>query len=56
MCKAGQVKAVYSCHSFRHFFAVTEYKKDHDIHRVKELLDHSSIAITDRYLRSLGAL
>ncbi|GHU93520.1 hypothetical protein FACS189479_05020 [Spirochaetia bacterium] len=56
MYTSGAIKAPYSCHSFRHFFAVTEYKKDHDIHRVKELLGHSSIAITDRYLRSLGAL
>jgi integrase len=56
MYKAGELKAIYCCHSFRHFFAVTEYKKDHDIHRVKELLGHSSIAITDKYLKSLGAL
>lgn len=56
MYKAGQVEAVYSCHGFRHFYAITEYSKDNDIHKVKDLLGHSSIAVTDRYLRSLGAL
>jgi integrase len=44
---------IFHCHSFRHYFAVTEYAKDKDIHRVKELLSQSSIAVTDRYLRSL---
>jgi hypothetical protein len=47
---------VDSCHDFRHFYAVTEYQKDRDIHRVKDLLHHSSIEITDNYLRSLGAI
>jgi site-specific recombinase XerD len=54
--KSGAIEAAYSCHDFRHFYAVTEYQKDKDIHRVKDLLHHSSIEITDNYLRSLGAL
>jgi len=44
---------IFHSHSFRHYFSVTEYAKDKDIHRVKELMGHSSIAITDKYLRSL---
>jgi integrase len=54
--ESGAINAVYSCHDFRHFYAVTEYQKDKDIHSVKELLHHSSIGITDNYLRSLGAI
>ena len=54
--EAGKIKAAYSCHDFRHFFAVTEYRKDKDIKRVQKLLDHSGIQITDRYLRSIGEL
>jgi len=51
---AGKIKAAYSCHDFRHFYAVTEYRKDKDIKRVQKLLFHSGIQVTDRYLRSLG--
>jgi site-specific recombinase XerD len=50
----GKIKAAYSCHDFRHFYAVTEYSKDKDIKRVKDLLFHSGIQITERYLRGLG--
>jgi integrase len=44
---------IFNCHSFRHFFSVTEYERTKDIHHVKEMLNHSNIAITDKYLRSL---
>ena len=54
--KAGKVQAGYSAHDFRHFFAVQEYRKDHDIHRVKGLLHHTSISVTENYLRSLGEI
>jgi site-specific recombinase XerC len=50
----GKIKAAYSCHDFRHFYAVTEYRKDKDIKRVQGLLFHSGIQITDQYLRGLG--
>ena len=52
--KAGKVQAVYSCHDLRHFYAVTEYRKDKDIHRVSKLLGHASIQVTETYLRGLG--
>jgi site-specific recombinase XerC len=32
--QAGKIGAAYSCHDFRHFYAVTEYRKDKDIKRV----------------------
>jgi integrase len=52
--QAGKIKAAYSCHDFRHLFAVTEYRKDRDILRVSRLLNHANIAITQKYLRSIG--
>jgi integrase len=54
MHQAGKLAAAYSCHDFRHFAAVREYAKDHDIKRVRDFLNHSSISITERYLRSIG--
>jgi site-specific recombinase XerD len=54
MHREGKLREGYSAHDFRHFFAVKEYREDHDIHRVKELLHHASISVTENYLRSLG--
>ena len=51
--KEGKVKAAFSCHDFRHFFAVQEYGKDKDIYRVSALLGHANVAITQTYLKSL---
>ena len=50
----GEISGAFSCHDLRHHAAIREYKKDRDIKRVKDFLDHSSISITERYLRSLG--
>jgi len=47
-------KNKYSCHSFRHFFAVQQYQADKDIYRLKMLLAHDSISTTERYLSGLG--
>ena len=52
--KAGKISARYSCHDFRHYFAVQEYEKDKDIVRVSKLLGHSGIQITTDYLKSLN--
>jgi len=52
--KVGKVSDCYSCHDLRHFFAITEYRKDKDIHRVSGLLGHASIQITENYLKGLG--
>ena len=54
--KAGEVKASYSCHDLRHYFAIMEYRKDNDLYRVMKLLGHASIAITARYLKGLGEI
>ncbi len=52
----GKLNLIFSCHSFRHYFAVAEYRVDKDIYRVELLLGHSSISVTERYLRSLGLI
>jgi site-specific recombinase XerD len=52
--QAGMIKAAYSCHDFRHFFAVREYEKRHDIFRLSKLLNHAGVQITQTYLKSLG--
>jgi site-specific recombinase XerD len=51
---SGKIKTRYSCQDFRHYFAVTEYRINKDIHRLCKLLNHSSIAVTEMYLRGLG--
>lgn len=49
----GKIKAAYSIHDIRHYFAVTLYKKTKDIELIRQALNHSSIAITGIYLKSL---
>lgn len=49
----GKIKATYSIHDIRHYFAVTLYKKTKDIELIRKALNHSNIAITGLYLRSL---
>ena len=46
----------YSCHSFRHFYAVEQYGETKDIERVRRLLNHSTLTITQTYLQSLGCI
>jgi integrase len=50
----GKLGERYSCHDFRHYFAVREYSKDKDIWRVSRLLGHNGIAVTEKYLKALG--
>jgi integrase len=51
--QAGKINAAYSAHDFRHYFAITEYQKDKDIYKLSKLLDHTNIAVTETYLKSL---
>lgn len=51
--KAGKIVAPYSIHDLRHYFAINFYIKNHDIYALKEALGHSSIAVTETYLRGL---
>ena len=52
--REGKIAARYSCHDFRHYFAVQEYKANKDIFRLSKLLNHAGIQITQAYLKSLG--
>jgi site-specific recombinase XerC len=54
--KAEKIQAAYSCHALRHFYAITEYNKDRDIHRVSKLLGHASISVTENYLKGMGEI
>ena len=49
----GKIKAAYSIHDIRHYFAVTLYKQTKDVELIRRALNHSSIAITGIYLKSL---
>ena len=40
-----------SLHSLRHTFALREYYRTGDIYYVKGLLGHSSVAVSERYLK-----
>ena len=51
---SGQIRFRYSSHDFRHYFAAEDFKEYKDIVRLKELLGHASINITDVYLQNLG--
>lgn len=51
--QSGRLPRTYSAHDLRHFYAVTEYTARPDLYRLKVLLGHSGIGVTERYLRSL---
>lgn len=53
---SGKIKAKYHAHSFRHYYAVKLYKNTKDIYEVSRKLNHSSVAITQRYLSSIEVL
>jgi len=50
----GTIRYAYSCHDLRHFFAYRFYTKTRDIVRLKTLLGHASLNVTDIYLQSIG--
>jgi site-specific recombinase XerD len=54
-CRLAGVKA-FNPHCRRHLFAVSEYRQDKDIYRLQKLLNHSSISITEAYLKTMGEL
>ena len=52
--KAGIEKRVHA-HGLRHLFAVELEREGASLSAIRDLLGHSSAAVTDRYLRRLGA-
>lgn len=51
---AGKIKAAYSPHDLRHYFAVDHYTWNKDIYALSKLLHHAGIAVTESYLKSLS--
>lgn len=43
----------FEVHSLRHHFAIKEYMKEKDIYRVSRLLHHTSVQVTQKYLRGM---
>lgn len=56
LAAAGKIPAAYSAHDLRHFFAVTQYRKNKDIYSLSKLLNHSSIQVTELYLKGLNVI
>lgn len=56
LCKNGTIAAAYSVHDLRHLFAIQEYRKDRDLVRLRTLLSHASVQVTEVYLKGLGEL
>lgn len=52
--ESGNIKYKYSFHDLRHYFALSEYLENHDIYRLSKLLNHSSIVITENYLKGFS--
>jgi site-specific recombinase XerD len=53
---AGKLAARYSVHDLRHLYAVRQYQASPDIYKLKNLLGHASIQVTERYLKGLEVL
>jgi len=51
----GKLKTVYSLHDLRHYAAVKFYSEGKDIIATQRYLGHSSVAVTQVYLASLGS-
>lgn len=56
LADAGTIAEPYSVHDLRHYFAVKEYRAKKDIVRVRTLLGHASIQVTETYLRGIGEI
>ena len=52
----GVIRHAYSCHDFRHYYAVGLYQDTKDVYAVKEALGHATVSVTEIYLAGLGAL
>lgn len=52
----GLIQYPYSCHDIRHLFSIRCYNSDHDIHKLSKLLGHSSISVTEKYLKGLNVI
>jgi integrase len=56
MYALGLIFENQTIYSFRHTAAVQLYRRTKDVHLLQQLLGHSSITVTLKYLRSLGEI
>jgi len=54
LTEQGAIQYAYTCHDLRHYFAVRFYRETKDIVKLKGLMGHASLNITDIYLQSIG--
>ena len=52
----SKIRHAYSCHDFRHFYAIDLYHETQDVYALKEALGHATVSVTEIYLAGLGAL
>jgi len=56
MYKLGLIFEDQTIYSFRHTAAVQLYRRTKDVHLLQQLLGHSAITVTLKYLRNLGEI
>ena len=56
MIKKGLLQPEQTIYSFRHSAAVDVYNRTKDVHIVQQLMGHSTMVVTLKYLRGLGEL
>ncbi|WP_156305995.1 tyrosine-type recombinase/integrase [Sphingobacterium endophyticum] len=54
MLEKGIIRKEQTIYSFRHTAAINVYKKTKDLHILQQLLGHSDMIVTLKYLRGLG--
>ena len=54
--KPEKIRHSYTCHDLRHYFAVKFYEETKDLVKLKTLLGHASLNVTDIYLQNIGVL
>ncbi|UIR57454.1 tyrosine-type recombinase/integrase [Sphingobacterium sp. SRCM116780] len=56
MVKLGIVEKNHTIYSFRHTSAVSIYRKTKEIHLLQQIMGHSDMIVTLKYLRGLGVV
>ncbi|RZL02281.1 MAG: site-specific integrase, partial [Pedobacter sp.] len=56
MVEKGLIEKGHTIYSFRHTAAVNVYRKTKDLHILQQLLGHSDMIVTLKYLRGLAAI
>lgn len=54
--KENKISFPYSFHDIRHYYAIKTYLETNDIYKVSKLLKHSSIAMTEVYMRGFNII